>query len=359
MNTQLYSPTNNYMLTRELPVSFESQKREFDRVTELIVANAPEASGSDQADMNKHPVADVLESVAENLLTLSSSDGITVPEGSVELPSKTDLPVEDVAVVPDDTTAVACTNDSNAVLSMPDLSEFMPVVANARVEPVRESLCDVEPMEVGVVPNSPVVDSFGQLLKVDGAHCLLLDEMNKPLLELVSPISSPNVLNDDNIEVVTVEKNSVVINTPVLANRSGEQSEVLIHTVNAEIHSESGEIAKKPKGSVVAKENTRLRNNAPKVASTCKKVNPNQRKKGFASNLVKENSVKRCRKTDETCREHGDFSVDDIRMQCKSDFRIPLRSRVLILVVQLWDIVVMMTIMRAMMGCIGDIVTWI
>jgi len=103
-NTQLYSPTNNYMLTRELPVSFESQKREFDRVTELIVANAPVASGSDQADVNKHPVADVLESVAENLLTLSSSDGITVPEGSAELRSKTNLHMEDVAVVPNDTT---------------------------------------------------------------------------------------------------------------------------------------------------------------------------------------------------------------------------------------------------------------
>ena len=189
-------------------------------------------------------------------------------------------------------------------------------------------MCDVEPMEVGLVPNSPVVDSFGQLLQVDGAHCLLLEEMNRPLLELVSPISSPNVLNDDSKEVVTVEKNSVVINTPVLANESSEQSEVLIHTVNAEIHSESSEIAKKPKGSVVAKENTRSHSNAPKVASVCKKVNPNQRKKGFASNPMKENSVKHCRKTDEISWEHGDFSVDDIRMQCRSDFRIPLRSRV-------------------------------
>jgi len=236
-NTQLYSPTNNYMLTRELPVSFESQKCEFDRVTELIVANAPVASGSDQADVNKHPVADVLESVAENLLTLSSSDGITVPEGSVELPSKRDLPMEDIAVVPNDTTAVACTNVSNAVPSMPDLSEFMPVVVNGQVEPVRESLCEVEPMEEGIVPYSPVVDSFGQLLKVVGAHCLLLEEMNKPLLELVSPISSPNVLNDKSNEVVTVEKNTAVINTPVLADRSSKRDEVLIHTVSAEIHS--------------------------------------------------------------------------------------------------------------------------
>ena len=179
------------------------------------MANAPVASGSDQADLNKHPVADVLESVAENLLTLSATDGVTVPEGDVELPSKTDLPMEDVAVVPNDTIVVACANDSNAVLSMPDLSEFMPVVASAQVEPVKESLCDVEPMEVGLVPNSPVVDSFEQLLKVDGAHCLLLDEMNKPLLELVSPISSPNVLNDDSREVGTLDKNSVVINTPV------------------------------------------------------------------------------------------------------------------------------------------------
>ena len=91
---------------------------------------------------------------------------------------------------------MACTNVSNAVLSMPDLSEFMPVVDGSQVEPVRDNLSDVEPMEDGNVPGSPVVNTFGQLLKVDGAHCLLLDVMNKPLLELVSPISSPNVLDD-------------------------------------------------------------------------------------------------------------------------------------------------------------------
>jgi len=81
--------------------------------------------------------------------------------------------------------------------SMPDLDEFMPVVVNGQVQPVdTENLCEVEPMEEGVVPSSPVVDTFTELLKVDGAHCLLLEEMNKPLLELVSPISSPNVLDD-------------------------------------------------------------------------------------------------------------------------------------------------------------------
>jgi len=51
-------------------------------------------------------------------------------------------------------------------------------------------------------------------------------------------------------------------------------------------------------------------------------------KKGFAPNLVKENSVKHCRKTNEAKRVHSDFSVDDIRMQCRPDFRIPLKSHV-------------------------------
>jgi len=69
---------------------------------------------------------------------------------------------------------------------MPDLSEFMPVIVNGQVQPVNMgNLCDVEAMEEGNVPSSPVVDTFSQLLKVDGAHCLLLEEMNKPLLELV------------------------------------------------------------------------------------------------------------------------------------------------------------------------------
>jgi len=103
-NTQLYSPANNYLFTREFPVSYESQKREFDRVTEQNVANVPVASSSNQADVNKHPVTEVLVSVAENLLALSSTDGITVPEGNIEQPSKPDLPMEDVAVVPNVTT---------------------------------------------------------------------------------------------------------------------------------------------------------------------------------------------------------------------------------------------------------------
>ena len=183
-------------------------------------------------------------------------------------------------------------------------------------------------MEDGNVPSSSVVDAFGQSLKFDGAHCLLLEEMNKPLLELVSPISSRNVLDVESNEVVTVEKNSAIINTPVLADSSSKCDKVLIHTVRAEIHSESDEVAKKSNGGVVGKENVKSHNNAPRVASTCKKVNPNQRKKGFAPNLMKENSVKRCRKTDEAKREHSDFSVDDIRMQCRPDFRIPLKSRV-------------------------------
>jgi len=286
-NTQLYSPVNNYLLTREFPVSYESQKREFDRVTEQIVANAPVASSSNQADVNKHPVTEVLVSVAENLLALSSTDGITVPEGNIEQPSKLDLPMEDVAVVPNVTTVAECSNVSNAIPSMPDLSEFMPVIVNGQVQPVNmENLCEVEPMEEGNVPSSPVVDTFTQLLKVDGAHCLLLEEMTKPMLELVSPISSPNVLDDRGSKVVAEEKDSAVISTPVLADKSNKRDKVLTHTVCAEVHSESDKVTKKSEGGAVAKENAKSHNIAPKVASTCKKVNPNQRKKRFAPSVV-------------------------------------------------------------------------
>jgi len=112
-NTQLYSPTNNYLLTREFPVSYESQKREFDRVTEQIVANMPVASSSNEADVNKHPVTEVLVSVAENLLALSSTSGVTVQKGNVEQPNKPDLPMEDVAVVPNDATVTECSNVSS------------------------------------------------------------------------------------------------------------------------------------------------------------------------------------------------------------------------------------------------------
>jgi len=262
-----------------------------------------------------------LVSVAENLLALSSTDGITVPKGNVEQPNKPDLPMEDVVVVPNVTTVAECSNVSNAIQSMPDLSEFMPVVVNGQVQPVNtENLCEVEPMEERNAPSSPVVDTFTQLLKVDGVHCLLLEEMTKPLLELVSPIFSPNVLDDRGNKVVAEEKDSAVITTPILADKSNKHDKVLTHTVCAEVHSESDKVTKKSEGGTVAKENVKSHNIAPKVASTCKKVNPNQRKKRFAPSVVKDNSVKRYRKTDEAKREHSDFSVDDIHMQCRPEF---------------------------------------
>jgi len=191
-----------------------------------------------------------------------------------------------------------------------------------------ENLCEVEPMEEGIVPGSPVVNTFTELLKVDGAHCLLLDEMCKPLLDLVSPISSPNVLDNRDDKIVAMEKDSAVVSAPILSDKSNKHDKVLTHTVYAEVHSESDKVTKKSEGGAVAKENVKSHNLVSKVASTCKKVNPNQRKKGFAPSVVKDNSVKRHRKTDEAKREHSDFSVEDIRMQCRPDFKIPLKSRV-------------------------------
>jgi len=135
-NTQVYSPMNNYLMTREFPVSYESQKREFDRVTEQIVANVPVACNSNETDVNKHLVIDTLVSVAQNLLALSSTSNITVPKGDVEQQNKPDLPMEDVAVVPNDATVTECSNVSNAIPSMPNLDEFMLVVVNGQVQPV-------------------------------------------------------------------------------------------------------------------------------------------------------------------------------------------------------------------------------
>jgi len=78
-NPHVYSPVNNYLMTREFPVSYESQKREFDRVTEQIVVNAPAAFSSNASDVNKHPVAETLMSVAKCLLELPSTSSVNVP----------------------------------------------------------------------------------------------------------------------------------------------------------------------------------------------------------------------------------------------------------------------------------------
>ena len=75
----------------------------------------------------------------------------------------------------------------------------------------------------------------------------------------------------------------------------------------------------------MTKENVKSQGPVSKVACTCKEVNPNQKKKGFAPHVVKDDIVRRHRKTDEAKWEHNDFSVEDIRMQRMSDFKIPLK----------------------------------
>jgi len=147
--------------------------------------------------------------------------------------------MEEMAVVPTDATVAECSDLSNAILSMPNLDEFMPVVVNGQVQPVdAENLCEVELMEEGVVPSSPVVNSFNDLLKVDDPHCLLLDDLSKPMLDLITPITSPNVLNSGAEEIVSRDKDLTVVSAPNLSCETNKSDKVLKHTEHVKLHSE-------------------------------------------------------------------------------------------------------------------------
>jgi len=106
--------------------------------------------------MGEHPVTKTLESVAKSLMSLPSAENIqNQPEPS--------LAGEQMAVESTNVAVTQCSNPDGVIFSMPDLSEFAPVVMDGVVQSADvnlDNLCHVEPMEEGRVTDSPIVDTF-------------------------------------------------------------------------------------------------------------------------------------------------------------------------------------------------------
>ena len=193
-----YSPVTNFLLTKDLPVSFSSQKREFERafnkVTEQIVGEQAKA-GDNPSCSKAHSVTQTLVSVAENLMKLPSN-------GVVQNQSVTGSTEQQMATESSDVAVSSCSKLDGVVLSMPDLSEYAPVVEKGVVQPpdvMLDSMYENDPMDEGHATDSPLVDTFDKLLHVENVPNNMLKEVHEPLLEILAPTISP-VLGDSEIE---------------------------------------------------------------------------------------------------------------------------------------------------------------
>jgi len=96
----------------------------------------------------------------------------------------------------------SCSKLDGVVLSMPDLSEFAPVVEKGVVQPpdvMLDAMYEDDPMDEGHATDSPLIDTFDKLLHVENVPDNMLKEVNEPLLEILAPTISP-VLGDSEIE---------------------------------------------------------------------------------------------------------------------------------------------------------------
>jgi len=157
-----YSPVTNFLLTKDLPVSFSSQKHEFERafnkVTEQIVGE--QAKAVDNPLCSKaHSVTQTLVSVAENLMKLPSND-------MMQNQSVTGSAEQHMATESSDVAVSSCSKLDGVVLSMPDLSEFAPVVEKGVVQPtdvMLDAMYEDDPMDEGHATDSPLVETFDKL----------------------------------------------------------------------------------------------------------------------------------------------------------------------------------------------------
>jgi len=322
-NVDRYSPVTNYLLTKDFPVSISSQKREFekefDRVTEQIVGEQTKAV-VDTSTAGGHPVTETLVSVAKSLMNLPSSS-------NVQNQSEPNLAVECMATESSNVTAAQCSSLEGVVLSMPDLSEFAPVVTNGVVQPADVSLhsfYEGEPMEEGHATDSPIVDNFASLLHVENVSDNMLKEVNKPLLEMITPITSP-ALGDSEIEDAgDVAKESDYSSSSVSPVKSANISK---HSKPVQVQKHVAKSPRKEKGLKSAKENVKSQRNLVKVTSVCKKVERDHKKKTHNTQHEKHDMLRKPKKLNESQQNLKEVASVGIRDQRISDFRIPLRQR--------------------------------
>jgi len=327
-NAERYSPATNLLLTREFLVSLSLQRKEFDRATEQIMADPQSSVGVDVSNTDKHPVTETLVSVAKSLLSLPSEGIATGSLGNEGHLPQSVLPMEGVTTAPTQSSVSGCSESANVIPSMPDLSEFMPTVMDGKVLPVdNDRMSDVEPMEQGTVSDSPKVDTFVDLLKVNDVNCLILDDLTKPLLDLVTSITSPENKRSDVDEQGQVSETSDSSHSLVTTVKANENPGVVKHAEFEQSRLRDTKSLKKPKINKPVKENVKPQSVVVDVTSTGKKSSNDTKKKGSVSHGERDEMMRRRKRVEDVRRDHRYDADEGIQNQRIPEFKIPFRPR--------------------------------
>jgi len=221
----------------------------------------------------------------------------------------------------------SCSKLDGVVLSMPDLSEFAPVVAKGVIQPadvMLDAMYENDPMDEGHATDSPLVDTFDNLLHVDNVPDKMLKEVNEPLLEMLTPIISP-VLGDSEIEdTVEMSKETDYSSSSVSPVKTAN---VLAHIKSRHVQKHDPKSDGKHRNSNSAKENDKSQKNTVKVASVCKKVDREPKKVVHVSKCGKHEASKRPKKLSEIQQTLKEVAQGEIKDKRVSDFKIPLKQR--------------------------------
>jgi len=190
-----YSPTNNCLEDRQLPVPLDSQykineaRRAFDLATEQTVATQVSVANQGNVSLS---VSDTLARAAGKLLQSGTSQqgvlGAEVMEqpqmqGSVE-------PMDIVLATSGAVSTVTSVAPGLVVTAASDLADFLPMGDDRPNEKV---------MEDGEVTDSPATTTesdgmaatFLDLLRVETDDLALMEDLTRPLLDVVTPVRSP------------------------------------------------------------------------------------------------------------------------------------------------------------------------
>jgi len=152
----------------------------------------------------------------------------------------------------------------------------------------------------------------------------MLKEINKPLLEMITPITSPSLGDSEIDEVGEIAKES----------DSSSLSVSPVRTTNILNQSESVKDRKhvtkspdRPKEQKPVKENVKSQKNVVKVASVCKKVERDHKKKMHRAQHEKQHMLRKPKNLNENKQNLRDVANVGIRDHKISEYRIPLRQK--------------------------------
>ena len=205
-----YSPTTNFLIDRDLPVSAESkfERDQFMADFELhrVIDNTLSSSGlvdtRDQQDNPDVEPGDVVESptVVQEARPRSQGLGtpLTVSTTTVTFPSMlvtsvagTNIRTEKILSMPTtDLPGVSTSVDTSGSVDMSTKASNDDEIGKATnlSTDVPPSIPDA-PESAGQATSMP--ESFADLLQIHGADVTLLEELSRPLINCISPLSTP------------------------------------------------------------------------------------------------------------------------------------------------------------------------